>query len=250
MESVVQAIHYTSRPAQWHALAVALDLAPGFEPAEMWSEFDGDGILAIHAVNAEDPRDGTTDIHLLVDDLDDVAAALEPVADVSRSVLDDIGPFVAARTSSGVRVTASAGVRRAVEGMLIQPIWYGTEVAPVRAVLEAAGLHPRIASDAGTWMDFAAPLGGSVGFHAAQEPGVVLGMECSGDLDALQRRLEASHLPAEIVDEAYNRTLLVDTPDGTKLWINGAMTDLHGYRRVDAEPRVDSSTGEELSTDL
>ena len=38
---------------------------------------------------------------------------------------------------------------------------------------------------------------------------------------------------AEVVDEAYNRTLLVTTPEGAKLWINGAASDLHGCRRED-----------------
>ncbi|WEG10318.1 hypothetical protein PU630_07150 [Microbacterium horticulturae] len=234
MAVVVQAIHYTSRPRDWHALAVVLGLTPAGAPDDVWSEFEGDGILAIHGVDAGDVLDGTTDIHLLVDDLDGVAAALEGVADVSRSVLEDVGLLVSAQAASGVRVTASAGAREAVGGMLIQPIWYDTDTVPVRAVLEAAGLRPRIASDSGTWMDFTAPSGGSVAFHAAQEAGVVLGMEYAGDVEALQRRLEASHLSAEIVDEAYNRTLLVDTPDGTKLWINGAMTDLYGYRRAGA----------------
>jgi len=234
MVCVVQAIHYTSRPRDWHALAMALGLTPVGEAQDVWSEFDGNGILAVHGVDEGDALAGTTDIHLLVDDLDAFAAKLEPLAEVTRTVLEGVGALVSARTPSGVRVTASAGARRAIEGMLIQPIWYDTDVAPVRAVLDAAGLRPRIASDSGTWVDFTAPSGGSVAFHAAHEPGVLLGMEYSGDLDALQRRLEASRLSTEIVDEAYNRTLLVDTPDGTKLWINGAMTDMYGYRRVGA----------------
>jgi len=232
MAVTVQAIHYTSRPRDWHALTIALGLTPMSEPTDVWSEFAGDGILAIHGVDDGDALDGTTDVHLLVDDLEGVAAALALVAEVSRSVLVDVGAMVTARTASGMRVTASEGVREARRGLLIQPIWYDLDVAPVRAVLEAAGLRPRIASDSGTWLDFAAPSGGSVAFHSAERAGVVLGLEYSGDLDELQRWLEASHVPSEIVDEAYNRTLLVDTPDGAKLWVNGAIADMYGYRRM------------------
>jgi hypothetical protein len=36
-----------------------------------------------------------------------------------------------------------------------------------------------------------------------------------------------------VIDEAYNRTLVVNTPDEWTLRINGAQADLHGYTRGD-----------------
>lgn len=36
-----------------------------------------------------------------------------------------------------------------------------------------------------------------------------------------------------MIDEAYNRTVLVTTPKGARLTVNGAQTDLHGYTRRD-----------------
>ena len=43
-------------------------------------------------------------------------------------------------------------------------------------------------------------------------------------------RLDNASYAAEIVDEAYNRTLRVAGPDGQELWINGEQQDLYGYR--------------------
>ncbi|QAY61439.1 hypothetical protein ET475_16685 [Microbacterium protaetiae] len=235
MAVTVQAIQYTAHPAQWRELAVALGLVPAFDPGEVWSELDGDGILAVHKVDAADPLAGTTDIHVLVDDLDATEAALVPLAvSVMRTTVDEVGPLLTATTSTGAKVSASTGARTAAGEILVQPIWYDTDAGIVRPILQALGLRPRIGSDSGTWLDFVAPGGGSVAFHAASEAGTVLGMEYTGDLDALARRLAASGHSSEVVDEAYNRTLLVETPEGTSLWINGRITDMYGYRRLDA----------------
>ena len=55
-----------------------------------------------------------------------------------------------------------------------------------------------------------------------------------GDLETLVSRLVEAGFEASIVDEAYNRTLRVVTPDGDELWVAGPYDDLYGYRRLDS----------------
>ena len=62
------------------------------------------------------------------------------------------------------------------------------------------------------------------------DPYTELSFEYAGDLDALAFRLDAAGYAAEIVDEAYNRTLRVTGPARVDLWINGVQRDLYGYR--------------------
>lgn len=238
--NTVQAIQYTTRPKQWHALAEALGLAAHAEPQHMWSEFDGDGILAVHAVGEADGLADTTELHLLVDDLDTVERALA-VAGIryERSVLDDIGPLLTATSASGVRVSAVQGSRRASGAPTVQPIWYDKDAAAARPVLSAFGLVETLASDSGTWIEFRAPGGGSIAFHAAEEAGVVLGLATTGDPDALAERLVGAGWDAEVHDEAYNRTVLVTTPEGWRLWVNGPYEDMYGYRRVGGTAAAD-----------
>lgn len=231
--NTVQAIHYTTQPERWHALAEAIGLAPHGVPQHMWSEFDGDGIHAVHAVETGDAAADTTELHLLVDDLDAVERALGAAGIPNeRTVLDDIGPLLTATSASGVRVSATQPLRRAADGTVVQPIWYDTDVATVRPVLTAFGLVETIAADSGTWIEFRAPGGGSIAFHRGDTAGVVLGMSSTGDLDALTERLATVGFDADVHDEAYNRTALVTTPEGWRLWINGAYEDMYGYRRV------------------
>lgn len=232
--TTVQAIQYTSHPERWHALAEALGFHAHMPPQRVWSEFDADGILAIHAASAEDAVDDTTELHLLVDDLDATERALAAAGVATdRTLLDDIGPLLTATSGSGVRVSASTAPRATAGDIVVQPIWYDTDVAHVRPVLEAFGLTETVASDAGTWIEFRAPGGGSIAFHQADTPGVVLALSTSGDLDALAERLAGSGIEADVHDEAYNRTALVTTPEGWRLWINGPYEDMYGYHRVD-----------------
>ncbi|MCW5952573.1 MAG: hypothetical protein KIT69_09970 [Propionibacteriaceae bacterium] len=232
----VQPIRYTSHQSEWHRLVQVLGFRPAFPPNPQWSEFDGRGILAIHHAAADDDHAGRTDLHLLSDDLDGVEARLTGAGfDVNRTLLDDIGPMLTVAAVSGARITISGGARTADSGELaVQPIWYQSDLDEPRRVLETIGLRPRIASDAGTWIDFAADGGGQAALHHADAVRVELSLEYAGDLDALAKRLADAGLAASVIDEAYNRTLLVDTPDGDELWINGQLDDLYGYTRLDA----------------
>ncbi|MFT3888878.1 MAG: hypothetical protein QM713_12035 [Arachnia sp.] len=231
----VQLIHYSSHTRQWHALAQALGLTPPFAPGDDWAEFDGRGVLAIH--HADGDLVGRTDLHLLVDDLDATEARLRDAGlTVVRTTLDDVGPLLTVTAASGATISASGGARVADSGTVaVQPIWFQADLDEPRRILETLGLRARLASDSGGWVEFEADGGGSAALHAGDTPTIGLSLECTGDLDDLARRLTDAGFAATVVDEAYNRTLRVATPDGDELWINGAMDDLYGYTRLDAQ---------------
>lgn len=231
----VQPIRSTSRPQRWHRFATALGLAPAFAPAPGWSEFDGVGVLAVRGVPAGDPLDGRTDLHVRTDDLDGVAARLTGTGvEVLRSTRADVGPSLTATASSGAVLTVSAGARRADRGPLSAlPIWYQADLAQPRLVLEAIGLRPRIASTSASWTDYTADGGGLAAVHLDEAVRIELAWEYTGDLDAYAQRLTDGGFPAAVIDEAYNRTVRVISPDGDEVWINGAQDDLYGFTRLD-----------------
>jgi len=229
----VQAIRYTSDPVGWHRLALALGLRAAAEPTPEWAEFDGDGVLAIHAATSSTPA-GADELHLLVDDLDAViTAGVRAGCDMDRASMADVGEVVTITAASGQRITASVGARPTSGVPRVQPIWYQADGAAVRDLFRALGLRPRIASDSGTWADFVADGGGGAAFHRDEHTTVRLSLEYAGDLEVLRTALADAGYDAVVVDEAYNRTLLVPTPDGDRLWINGVQEDLYGYHRED-----------------
>jgi len=244
MTITVQQIQYTTDPAAWHALARALGLEPLPGGDDAWSEFAGDGVLAVHRV--DDVADERTEIVLLTDTaaaLDDLERTLVGAgATVRRTVLDDIGPLLVvggplpmSATSSSSASTAAGDALRA-SPLTVMPIWYGADLTEQAAVADAVGLRRRLASDSGVWIDFTAAGGGALALHradvgSADRDRVELSFEYAGDLDVLAARLtEAGHTP-RILDEAYNRTLRVARPDGPDLWVNGVQQDLYGYTR-------------------
>jgi len=225
----VQPIHYTSDPDGWHRFAETIGFRAAFPPVASWSEFDAGGILAIHHVVAGDPLDGTTDIHLLVSDLDSVeGAAVTAGARVDATTLENVGRILTV-TLSEVRVTVSNGSRSTSGDPSVLPIHYVRDLAEPDRLYRALGLRPRIEAVDGIWADFVGDGGGLAALHHG-EPHTELSFEYAGDLDALASRLDAAGYAAEIVDEAYNRTLRVSGPGGRELWINGAQHDLYGYR--------------------
>lgn len=230
----VQPIRFTARPSAWHRLAEVLRLVPAFPPQPEWSEFDGDGILAIHHAGAGSADAGRTAVHLLSDDLDNIEFTLVTAGfEVERTVPEDIGPLLTVTASTGQTITVSGGARRAAGAALAMlPLWYADDLTEPRAILEVIGLRPRIASDAGTWIDFTADGGGLVALHHGTGGRVELSLEYRGDLDTLAERLTAAGFDASVTDEAYNRTLRSITPDGDELWINQVMDDLYGYTRI------------------
>jgi hypothetical protein len=234
MTITVQQIQYTTDPSAWHALARALSLEPLPGGTDVWSEFAGDGILAVHRVDTV--ADERTEIALLTDEapaLDELERVLIGAgASVRRAALDDIGPILLVDAPIPFSVTASATAAASTPGPLtIMPIAYGADVTAHADLLEAVGLRRRLASDSGVWADFTAADGGAVALHRAEEQRVELSFEYSGDLDGLAGRLTDAGYAPRIVDEAYNRTLRVARPDGPDLWVNGAQEDLYGYTR-------------------
>ncbi len=225
----VQPIHYTSDPDAWHRFADTIGFRAAFPPVSSWSEFDAGGILAIHQVVASDPLDGTTDVHLLVSDLDAARDnAVAAGAEVAESTLEEVGRMLTVNSSAG-RVTVPGGPRPAFGDPSVLPIHYVQDLDEADRVYRALGLRPRIAADAGAWADCTSDGGGLAALHQG-EPHTELSFEYAGDLDALASRFDAAGYAAEIVDEAYNRTLRVTGPARVDLWINGVQRDLYGYR--------------------
>lgn len=231
--STVQQIVYTRDEPRWRALAAALGLAAPFPAEAGWAEFDGGGVLAVHA-ETPDHADGTCDLHLLVDDLDAAERALAG-REVERTDLDGAGHLLVIRAASGVVISASAGTRATAGPVSVQPIWFQDDIEEAREILTALGLRADIAADSGGWVEMRAAGGGRVGVHSASGrsegsgAGIGLSFLAAGDLEALARRLTDAGFTASVVDESYARTIRIADPDA---WINGAQDDLYGYHRV------------------
>lgn len=227
MTVVVQQIVYTTDPERWWALAEALGFTAPFPPTPEWGEFHADGVLAVHHASAEHPG-GTVDIHILVEDLDAAAAALSPHA-VERAVMEGVGELLTVRAASAIAITVSAGASEVTERRIaVQPIWFQSQLAEPRRILEALGMTAGIVADRGGWAELRAD-GGSVGLHRG-EARLGMSFEARGDLDALAARLRDAGFPASVVDEAFARTIRFPGPDG-EVWINGVQDDLYGYHR-------------------
>ncbi len=238
--SSIQTIQFTRHPHAWHALAEGIGLRPHGEPSDTWSEFDGDGMLAVHGVDPGDPLAGTAEIWMLVRDdsqLDALEARLsdEGIA-VTRGEMEGIGATLAIAVDADAMIHAAVGSARAPEGdVTIEPLIFTPDVEGASRVLAAVGLQLRITSDSDGWAEFSADGGGSVALHdlgSASNPvadRVGLSFEHRGDLEAVAERLRSRGIESTVVDEAYNRTLRAATPEGPELWVNGAQSDLYGY---------------------
>lgn len=227
----IQAVYFTSRTQEWHRFAQALGLHP-WRPLDVeWSEFDGDGALAIHHADPTGPAAGTTKLQLIVDRPDDIETNWRTAnITVERSMLAGVGEVLTARSTSGIEVSAMAATRsRTPQGSLsVMPIMYQPHQNEPERILTAAGLKVRIRSTNGIWTDLRADGGGLVGLHTGS-PQIELSFEYAGNLEELATSINDAGYDAEVIDEAYNRTLVVNTPDEWTLRINGAQDDLHGY---------------------
>ena len=229
--TVVQQIVYTENPERWWQLAETLGFVAPFPPEAGWSEFHADGVLGVHRATSEH-RPGTSDIHLVVADLDAAASALAGF-EAEPMTMDGAGDMLAVRAASGVSITVSEGaVQRGVGDVSVQPIWFQSDIDEARGILEALGLRAGIAADGGGWVELQAD-GGMVGLHQGK-PRLGLSFEARGDLDALASRLRDAGFAASVIDEAFARTIRIADPDGgDEVWINGTQEDLHGYHRED-----------------
>lgn len=233
--TTVRTLIYTSEAEGWHALLRDLGFAEHESDGGDWRVVASDGLVAVHAVPAGDPLDGSTELQVLVHDLDQTVERITALGlTVDRTILDDgVTPLVRVTTDDGLPVSVLPGSVEAAGDVVVLPIWYRRSQGAGRALLKALGLRPRLSSDSGHWLDFAADGGGRAALHEGDSPAIELSLEVA-DPDALAATLLERGRPAAVVDEAYNRTLLVATPDRGDLWVNGPIDDLYGYRRLDA----------------
>lgn len=116
------------------------------------------------------------------------------------------------------------------------PIRYTDKVPQMRAFLETLGFQPRIAADAGNWVDFGGRGQGLVALHEApaEQAGTdELAFETDEPLHALCKRLQdAGYTDARIIDESYGHSLQVTDPDGRVVYVNQHSDDMYGYHRV------------------
>jgi hypothetical protein len=233
--SIVQPTYFTARPVEWSRLLTALGFVTGGTTDASCAEYTGDGLLRVCGVDADDPRCGSVELTLLVSDL---SRAEERVRSLNIGAVRETGKdrgdrlVVTAASGQTIVVAAAEGPRAAADAaMAVMPIWYQDDLDEPLRIVEALGLQRRLSSLDGTWIDLTAAGGGLVGLHSGRGTDISLSCEYRGDLDACAERLAAAGFAASVVDEAYNRTLLVATPDGWDLWVNGVIDDLYGYRR-------------------
>ena len=224
--TIVHTIHHTNDASWWHRVLPVL----GFSATDQAGTWAGSGLLTIREASTARQR-GRTDLEILVPD---PAATLA----TAREIAGTTGPAVQA--TDGTTITVGSAVDQRSTPTLasgqtqvaVMPIWYSPDPQQPVAVLTALGLAARLASNAGSWRDFTADGGGQVAWHGAPSVALQLSMEHSGDLDALVPALAEVGASATVVDEAYNRTLLIDAPHA-RLWVNGTQQDLYGYTRAD-----------------
>lgn len=255
MRLVVRPIRYTSRLHEMRAWATRLGLVVLLDTDDWVVLGAGAGRLALHAVAEGDPFAGTTTLAFETDDLDALADRWRAAGIETRRVEDAAIPLLLGTTpfggemAAGTLSPAPADGATPDPGLRVMPMLVTRDVPAAGDWFATWGLARRISGERGGWVDLEVPDGGGlVAVHGAddlaseppvdppaapgsvREVGVGLTFE-HDDADALLERLRAAGLDdAHVVDESYNRTLLTRCPDGDTIWVNGAMTDLYGYR--------------------
>jgi hypothetical protein len=213
----------TERVVEWATLLTSIGLRR--DDSGRW--FTGDGVVAL------DYSDQGEDIALsiLVPSVSDATATLSAAGIVTTMEHDT---RVAVRPASGPPIElAPAVTESATDPLRVMPIWYAPELSEARTILDALALRETIRADSGVWIEFEAPTGGIVALHSDPQPRVELAFSYRGNLDVLRDEIRRSGFTADVVDEAYNRTVHVQTPSGAALHINGPIDDLYGFHRVD-----------------
>lgn len=253
MKLAVRPIRYTARVAQMRDWAQRLGMTLLLEESEWVVLGAGRGRLALHAVPDGDALDRTTTLAVETDDLDALQQAWEAAGMRTRRTNDHDIPLLFATTPFGGEIAAGEWSPSAADGaadpaLSVMPMLVTGDVDAAARWFESWGWTRRISSDGGGWVDLELPGdAGLVGIHAAGNleseppepaPGPMPEVAVSltfehPDVDALLERVRVAGLEdAHVVDEAYNRTLLVDCPDGETIWVNGEQTDLYGYSRA------------------
>lgn len=213
----------TQHAGEWGRLLGAI----GLERDHTGTRFAADGAVTLEPGPGEE-----CGLAILTSFAADAAERLR-AAGVASSAERDGSVLVRPASGPSFVLSPPTGSPARVDGGLtVMPIWYGPELDELRRTLTALGLRESLAADSGVWSEFDAPDGGRVALHADADPRVELAFSCRGDLDALSASLRRAGFPADVVDEAYNRTVHVRTPDGGTLHLNGPIEDLYGFHRV------------------
>ncbi|GAA1866692.1 hypothetical protein GCM10009715_12380 [Paeniglutamicibacter psychrophenolicus] len=164
---------------------------------------------------------------------------LRTAADGSTALAHITAPDGLEFTALGVDAAVDAGTPRFPQDtetprpgtLAVLALWNTPDVPGASSTLANIGAKPDTTSNGGAWAQYRAKHGGFVAAHAGASRGIELSLEYSGKLEALADRLSSAGIEAQLVDEAYGRTLLVEHPDGAQLWINERQQDLYGYSR-------------------
>jgi hypothetical protein len=217
------AIVRTQHTSEWASLLGAI----GLERDHTGTRFTADGVVTL-----EPSPDEGFELEILTSSAADAVERLRTAGIASST---DPGGSVVVHPASGPRFVLSPSAVGPAQGdgrISVMPIWYGPELGAMRSTLGALGLRESLAADSGVWYEFDAPDGGRVALHADTVPRVELAFSCRDDLDALSASLRRAGFAADVVDEAYNRTVQARTPGGGTLHLNGPIEDLYGFHRV------------------
>ncbi len=252
MKIVVRPIRYTARVPQMQEWASRLGLVTLLQTPDWVVLGAGAGRLALHAVPEGDPLDRVTTLAVETDDLDALERRWADAGMTTRRTDEHDIPLLFATTPFGGEIAAGVLTPSPGDGtdggdaLSVMPMLVTTDVPAAADWFTAWGLRRRISSDGDGWVDLDAPDGGGlVGIHLASNltqgpppqappPELAVGLTFeSSDVDAMLTRVHANGLEdAHVVDESYNRTLMVGCPDGDTIWVGGEQTDLYGYSRA------------------
>lgn len=164
-----------------------------------------------------------------------VAMLPAPHGDGTRTLARITAPDGLSFTALAVDPLATEGTPPETAGadgqLAVLALWNTPDVPGAKTTLANIGAKPDTTSNGGAWAQYRAKHGGFIAAHSGQVPGLELSLEYSGKLESLADRLSAAGVEAQLVDEAYGRTLLVGHPDGAQLWVNERQRDLYGYSR-------------------
>lgn len=196
----------------------------------------GGGILGAHVAGEGNPV-GSAHAQIVVSAFDEVIDRLRQSGVAVSITTENFGRVASVEGGPGglnVEITddvPGGDVLSASSAELqAQPLIRVPDVLAAAEVIRAIGLRETVRSDRGRTAEFEADSGSFL-LHIG-EPGAEFSMQV-GDADALAARAEAAGIPAEIIDEAYGRTIFITDPGAGRLWINETQTDLNGYTRVD-----------------
>ena len=262
-------MNVTSRPIRWTSridahrpLWAALGLVTVVDTGGWVELASATGRVALHAVEAGDPRDGTTSLAVVADDVEEVASALTAaghlvertheahgdglrvaLADgqvllVDHAVPDEHGPALdEPRAASAASPTPEPGSVPAATGAPVTGhLWYTGDVALAAGVHDLLGAVRHSWGDRGGWVDSRFPDGTLAQVHESHAGRADLAVALEHpDLDALRAAVrDAWDGRADLVDESYGRSLRLADPDGgDDLWVNEVQTDFYGFGRAD-----------------